>query len=229
MSGKKIISFSLWGDEDKYCLGALLNAELQKVVYTDWICRFYLDTETVPHHIIKKLDDLGCEIYYRKNQYYGKYASGKFWRHEVMNDSTVERFIVRDADSRLSFRELCCVEQWIESGKVLRIIRDHPHHRQRIMGGMWGGIPKKMQTFNYDKELRKFLEQNNYYWKKKRQMDQLFLSTILYPMFKDKVFVHDNNQTFKDEKKKRVPVGFKQDYYIGEIIDVICKNKKLCI
>jgi len=36
---KKIISFSLWGDNPIYTQGAIRNAELAKEVYPDWVCR----------------------------------------------------------------------------------------------------------------------------------------------------------------------------------------------
>ena len=47
---KKIISFSLYGTESKYTHGALCNAELAKVIYPEWICRFYCG-ESVPREI----------------------------------------------------------------------------------------------------------------------------------------------------------------------------------
>ena len=42
----KVISFSLWGDNTRYTLGALQNASLAKMVYPDWICRFYVGHST---------------------------------------------------------------------------------------------------------------------------------------------------------------------------------------
>ncbi len=32
----KVISFSLWGDNPKYTIGAIKNAELSKTIYPDW-------------------------------------------------------------------------------------------------------------------------------------------------------------------------------------------------
>ena len=51
---KKIISFSLWGDNPKYTIGAIKNAEIAKEIYPDWICRFYLGKST-PIEIVKDL------------------------------------------------------------------------------------------------------------------------------------------------------------------------------
>lgn len=219
-NGKKVISFSLWGNEDKYCIGAIRNVQLQELIYPGWICRFYIDVITVPHELINRLDKMGCEIILRKNEYYGLYASGKFWRHSVMVDSSVDRFIVRDADSRLSLREKKYVDQWIKSGKTLHIMRDHPHHGHRIMGGMWGGVNDKTRDLNYEELLETFLKRNNYYWKKKRQMDQRFLAEEIYPRFKDDMVVHDGQRFFPDEYKVRFATEDYGKHFIGQIYDV---------
>lgn len=38
---KKIIAFSLWGDNPKYTVGAIKNAKLTSEIYPGWISRFY--------------------------------------------------------------------------------------------------------------------------------------------------------------------------------------------
>ena len=45
---KKIISFSLWGDNTRYLFGAIQNIELAKIYYPDWICRFYINEFVCP-------------------------------------------------------------------------------------------------------------------------------------------------------------------------------------
>jgi len=54
---KKIISYSLWGDNPMYTIGAIRNAELTPIVYPGWISRFYCG-ESVPTDIIKTLKSL---------------------------------------------------------------------------------------------------------------------------------------------------------------------------
>jgi hypothetical protein len=54
---KKIISFSLWGDNPKYTIGAIRNAELTPIIYPGWVSRFYCG-ESVPTDIIKTLISL---------------------------------------------------------------------------------------------------------------------------------------------------------------------------
>ena len=50
---KKIISFCVWGNNPKYCIGAIKNAILAKQIYPDWICRYHCD-KSVPKDIIEK-------------------------------------------------------------------------------------------------------------------------------------------------------------------------------
>ena len=54
---KKIISFSLWGDNPKYTIGALKNANLALTIYPEWICRYYV-AKSVPNDIITQLESL---------------------------------------------------------------------------------------------------------------------------------------------------------------------------
>ena len=42
---KKIIAFSLWGDNPKYCIGAIKNAQLRIQYYSDWVCKFYIQKD----------------------------------------------------------------------------------------------------------------------------------------------------------------------------------------
>ena len=49
-----VIAFSLWGDSPRYTLGALQNASLAKIVYPDWVCRFYIG-KSVPYPFIHQL------------------------------------------------------------------------------------------------------------------------------------------------------------------------------
>jgi len=52
----KIISYSLWGSDNRYTLGAVQNASLAKIVYPDWICRYYVGTST-PEYILSQLSE----------------------------------------------------------------------------------------------------------------------------------------------------------------------------
>jgi hypothetical protein len=99
---KRVISFGLYGGKPKYTTGAIRNAELAKDYFPGWVCRFYV-TSDVPLPVLEKLKSLGSEIL---NIPPGKgYISGMFWRFLVAADDSVDRYIIRDADSRLNARD----------------------------------------------------------------------------------------------------------------------------
>ena len=62
---------------------------------------------------------------------------GMFRRSTPLNESDVDYWISRDADSRSSQREKKMVDEWIASGKALHSILDHPAHGS-LMGGLFG-------------------------------------------------------------------------------------------
>ena len=128
---KKLISFSLWGDNDKYTIGAIKNSFLAKIIYPDWICRFYIG-ESVPEGIIYVLERLdNVEVIRMKEM--GDWT-GMFWRFLPASDESVDIFLSRDCDSRLSYREKLCVDEWLKSDKNFHSIRDHQAHDIPIMG-----------------------------------------------------------------------------------------------
>lgn len=203
---KKIISFCLWGDKPKYCIGAIRNAELAKEIYPDWECRFYCN-KNVPIEIINKLKSQpNTEVFIINGEPNWKFATKRFL---AISDQSCDYIIVRDADSRLSLREKYAVEEWISSGKSLHIMRDHPAHGNfPIFAGMFGVKGKKVE--NIDEVLQFFekteVEHYNY--------DQRFLQKYLFPVFTNDIHLNDeifNNCPFPTER---------YDYeFVGQIFD----------
>jgi hypothetical protein len=124
----KIISYSLWGNSDKYKIGAIRNIELDKFFFPDWKVRIYLSTNSIFNH---KSDNL--EIIYRTET---QPQEGCFWIFEACDSDDV--IIIRDLDDRLSERHRFVVDEWLSSEKDIHIIRDHPNHLYPVMAGLWG-------------------------------------------------------------------------------------------
>jgi len=177
---KRVISFSLWGDNPKYCVGAVKNAELASVHYPDWICRFHIGTST-PTKYVEKLKGMeGVEVVLR--EHHGDWAS-TLWRFDDVMDDSIEIVISRDTDSRLNQRERLAVDEWIESGKSFHIMRDHPYHAIEILAGMFG---VRYPTLSNLRELIGSSYTGDYW-----QVDQDFLKQKVYPLIKDDCLVHD--------------------------------------
>eukprot|EP00596_Hydrurales_sp_CCMP1899_P002156 CAMPEP_0119035306 /NCGR_PEP_ID=MMETSP1177-20130426/2235_1 /TAXON_ID=2985 /ORGANISM="Ochromonas sp, Strain CCMP1899" /LENGTH=478 /DNA_ID=CAMNT_0006993353 /DNA_START=161 /DNA_END=1594 /DNA_ORIENTATION=+ len=131
---KRVVSFGLYGAKEKYTAGAVHNMELASTYFPGWICRYYI-TSDVPEEIVLHLKALGAEI--EQVPAGMGYSSGMFWRFMVAADASVDRFIVRDVDSRLNARDRIAVEAWIDSKYPVHILRDHVNHCIPMNGGMW--------------------------------------------------------------------------------------------
>lgn len=134
---KRVIAFSLWGNQARYIYGSLRNLLLANDLYPDWELWFYVD-DTVPPQAIDLFKQLGAKIILQ--------ASGQSerqrlcWRFQVANAPDVGYFLVRDADSVFSVRECLAVDEWLDSGKYFHIIRDWWTHTDLILAGLWGGV-----------------------------------------------------------------------------------------
>lgn len=202
---KKIISFSLWGKNPKYTVGAIRNAELAKEIYSDWVCRFYIG-KSVPNKIIDELNKMNnIEVITMDEQ--GDWT-GMFWRFYACEDSNI--MISRDTDSRLSYREKFAVDEWLSSNKDFHIMRDHPYHNTEILGGMWGcknGLLKNIRTLinNYKK---------GNFW----QVDQNFLKEKIYPLVINNSIIHDSYLNFETNKHKFPSERINQEF-VGDVFD----------
>ena len=138
---KKVISFSLWGDNPFYNVGAIRNVEAAKTYFEGWVCRFYICPSTPKDTVeeLKSHDNVELIIMDEDDGW-----NGMYWRFYPINDEDVDIMISRDVDCRLSNRDAHAVHEWIQSGKILHIMRDHPMHSEPIMGGMWGCRTKEL-------------------------------------------------------------------------------------
>ncbi|MDJ0677683.1 MAG: TIGR03032 family protein [Calothrix sp. MO_167.B42] len=211
----KVISFSLWGDNPKYTLGAIKNADLAPKIYPGWICRFYVDS-TVPQAIIDSLSSRPHVEVIKFAENAGWKAS--LWRFYPAVDSDVAVMIARDTDSRLNAREKAAVDEWLLSDKKFHIMRDHPGHKYLILGGMWG---VKGNGLDMVKLIDDYL-QNNSSTDIQYGIDQDFLAAVIYPQVKQRSLVHD--EFFEG---KPFPVPRKNYQYVGQVFEKDDSTKKI--
>ena len=187
---KRVISFSLYGTSPKYLEGAVRNAELASKFYPGWDVWFYTCYGTVPlscrNHLLEKE---GCRAIPMRGNLD---IPPMFWRFLVADYPDVERFIVRDADSRLNAREAEACKEWIAEDTVGWICRDHPAH-QVMPGGLWGAMWRRSnwEAPRMETLIREFMQEYptppdlyNY--------DQLFLRKKIWPWLKGSATVHDS-------------------------------------
>ena len=208
----KVISFSIYGDKPMYTVGLLKNLELAKNIYPDWTVYIYYNN-TVPVDMIEKYKDFdNCELF----DMTGFSGPGVLWR--FLPHDNVERFISRDADSRLSMREKLVVDDWIESKKTLHIIRDHHHHGIPIYAGLFGLIVSN--DLNLENDIIKYVDDTNNFNLFDKFSDTPFLNRFVYEKYVNigDVLCHDScSKNFPFSKPFPTPL---QDYrFVGEIYD----------
>lgn len=198
----KVVAFSLWGNDPKYCTGAVKNAELMKTVYSGWEAWFYCG-QSVPEAVLRKLRGLGCRVIMKSTQ--GDWT-GMFWRFEPIAESGVEVMLSRDTDSRISTRESAAVEQWLKSEKLFHVMRDHPAHAIEILGGMWGAKKPILGDMKY--LISSYTKGD--FW----QVDQNFLKEVIWPRVAYNTMTHD--EFFA---KIPFPVQRKVGDFVGQVFD----------
>jgi hypothetical protein len=205
----RLLTFSLYGDLPLYCRGAVRNAELAPSVYPGWTVRFYVDG-TVPLGVVAELGALGCEIVMGDRSPGPEY--GKFWRFAAAADASIERFVSRDADSRLNPREKAAVDAWIASGATFHVMRDSIYHRRRVLGGMWGGlggsVPDMQDRIDAWDRYERWGESD------------AFLSQEIWPLMAGNCVCHDSWGHFGPIEPFPPHAPLDGTSYVGEIVPV---------
>lgn len=203
---KKIISFCLWGEDPKYTIGAIKNTQLAQEIYPGWECWFYV-ADNVPQNIINQLQFIpNTKII---NMGKGDWTS-MFWRFLPASNSNVSVMLSRDTDSRLSLREKAAVEEWLLSDKQFHIMRDHPYHGTEILGGMWGVKNPLLQ------DMKQLIDDyvKGDFW----QVDQNFLTEVIYPKVKDTSLSHDS-YFIKYGDTLPFPTERQNKEFVGDVFD----------
>ena len=203
-----IISFSLWGNSPIYNIGLIRNFELHEYIYKDWNFMVYYDDSIHPDTKTFILNNNITSV-----NMTGSLIPGEFWRFLANDINNNGYTIFRDCDSRISNREELAVEDWIQSGKHLHVMRDHPHHRiplgineTGMLAGMWG---LKSGLINIESAIHKFMD--NY--KMKWGCDQKFIHHI-YKKFIDNMYINDPYFT-----NNPFPIERENYHFIGERFD----------
>ena len=117
--------------------GAVVNAKQCREFFPDWKVRIY-HNDSIPIELLETLNRLGAETV----RVDPKGTYGTFWRFRPLFETEHSHVLVRDIDSRITWRDVRCVDEWLASGKKFLNIRDHvEHYKFPIIAGMFGVIP----------------------------------------------------------------------------------------
>lgn len=207
-AGRNIISFSIWGSDQRYLQGAVSNAIVIRYLYPGWTARFYTDGST-PGGFAEALRSNGAEVILVEDR--PAATHGLFWRFMVEDDADVDIFLVRDCDSVVNIKERWAVADWLSRGSAFHVMRDHPKHCELILAGMWGGhrgnigdMAQRVEAF-----LTTVPPSGNY-----KTVDQHFTRRVLWPLVQNSVTVHDSWFNFG------APIRFSDDFALPRALHI---------
>lgn len=138
-------------------------------------------------------------------------ASAMYWRFLAAGIPGVEAVMFRDADCRPSRRERAAVDEWLASGRILHIMRDHPNHTEPILGGLWGirggvlhDVAERISAYGPDSRFGS---------------DQRFLRAVVYPDLIHDALVHQDIAIFPDPpgtQQRAFPTAREGSSFVGQ-------------
>lgn len=185
---KKIVAYSLFGNSLRYTVNSLINADLCLEYYPDWKCRIYYDNSVSQRVIDQLRKKLNVELFLENSSGHAR----RMWRFFAYDDADI--FISRDIDSYITQREASAVEEWVMSDKNLHIMRDHPHHKNKIQAGMFG-LKKNNKLNNIRSICNSFIVSSTNHL----SMDEKFLTDKIYDLYINDMVVHDDRNAHSDK------------------------------
>ena len=168
----------------------------------EWSMRLYIQMSIISASQRKFLCNLACnypdvlEICDVENNPRFGNVSHMFpmnWRFLTAVDPQVDIAFSRDLDSQFIHRELEAVRQFLNSTKDFHFMRDHPHHKEDILGGMWGVKLTPAVRGKVNESFQKMLNSNMLYSNhNERGPDQDLLKEYIWPWAKDFAMIHDS-------------------------------------
>ena len=225
----KVIAMSLDDRMDKHTFGAIRNIILSGIVFPGWTVRVYLQHSSsnsgLPQNLAALLRTHPFQFVYVNNEI--RKLDPSLWPLLAVDDTTVDYLLVRKPTGRLSARDAAIVSVWLDTGKTVHVIKDHPvHSGDKIVAGLWGinakDLRKRARKWGFRKRL---LASSN---------ETDFLNHALWPKLADQALCHDS--CWSTKYCKPFPVKRVGQEYLGQefdsndepIVDVNAPNITVC-
>jgi hypothetical protein len=214
-------SFCIYGREQpKYHTGLLENIQLVSTHFPGWKVFVYVGSET-PAAYIRTLQ-AAPNVVVRLTGISGHRNS--LHRFFAIDEPEVDLMMVRDADSRIHWKDRWAIQRFLDSGKAAHIIRDHQDHSTPILAGLWG-LRKEI----LDRPLREMVAE----WSPVHAgsgtvddpmgfgIDQNFLKLVLYPMITNQSLVtYSFNCLYPGECAELFPFEWTDELYCGQRVEL---------
>ncbi len=209
------ITACLWGTNKKY------YNHIERIVsqcldyYPDMTFILVIQHDNVDMQKLESLKNWPNVKIISKKENYGKVLN-MTWRFEILDNPHVDTILSRDLDSIILKREVLAVREWLKSGKRLHVMRDHPHHDSKVMGGMVGikRLPYLKKTMK--EVIMKYKDRCDEF-----EIDQIILRAEIYPLcssFND-IIVHASYNAYESIAKP-FPIQYDESkHFVGSYVD----------
>lgn len=208
----KVFSFCLYGPPSYkyYPLPILQNIYLIGTYFPDWKVYIYAapDVETAFLEQVVMYSN----VVLRRTTQTG--PENMFERFFAIDEPDVEIMIVRDADSRVHWKDRWAINDFLNKPEfVAHTIRDNIEHTSKMMGGMWGIRKEAGIRVRELYEIYKKMPHDRGYGR-----DQSFLTDYIYPRVFPKLLVHfSNGRRLEGEHAVEFPFAYTEKFYCGKL------------
>lgn len=203
---KNVLSYSLYGEHqawEKY--GKSIPEVLKQVngskVYKNWVVRIYHENSYINTSVAKSYSNIYQHVQFcniKNSPYYGDLSriNGMVWRFLPITDTFVNVTCFRDLDSPIIKREEDAVSVWLNSTKIVHIMRDSQFHKFAVLGGTWCFRTKKNISTSF--QILKLILSKASYRKLRNKTtdlkweDQNILKKYVWPLIKNDSIQHDS-------------------------------------
>lgn len=204
-----VFSFCLYNPyNDFYYDGLLENIAMIRNHFPGWEIFVYIGND-VPDWFVDVLISKGCRIRYTKETG----SINMIYRFLAIEEPGVDLMMVRDADSRIHWKDRWAIREFVKSPYIAHTIRDSPVHVIPMLGGLWGlkrsgGIPV-LSCFRHYQENQVLLDMGK---------DQTFLNMYIWIRVRHSLLVH-TSVAYNTGYDVIVPFPFKwsNDIYCGRV------------
>lgn len=206
---KKNVSFSLFGHDMKYYVGAYQNCKLFGELLPDWGVNIFYHKDNSIMEEIKKLKKLKCNlidvstININLTKNLTDFPIPYFWRFFSFFNDDIN--ISRDLDSRLTEREVEYIKRWVEGEKNYFVIRDHPWHSQ-YPAGLFG---MKRNKNNFKIFCENYLNSNILQWGDDQTILEQYMENT--PQSDIEYCGYDKEETYIQRNDKSTFIGIQLD------------------
>lgn len=210
----QVFSFCLYGPENPYYYhGMLENLELIQKHFPGWKVYIYLGSD-VPDHTRERLASYPFVVLHETGVTGPKTMAYRFF---AIDDPDVEIMLVRDADSRIHWKDRWAIREFLRQPQYTgHAIRDNVVHKIELCGGLWGmrKIPDLSIRILHEAHSDEWIAHGYPYV---LGYDQAFLRTCVYPyLVSHKLLIHySNGCLLKGEQGVEFPFRWSKETFCG--------------